>query len=397
MPSWSLAIEGAKKELAQLSGSQKRWRALQIGLFAIREALSSTKLIPFALRSLRARNHVKKAPKTGQGRERLIADLKYDERPRSNLDVYPPESPTDGNQSGLQLAPVVVFVHGGVWSSGELWHYSTLGKHLASQGVCCVVATYNFYPDVLCAEQISDVNKCITWVADNISKHGGDAERITLVGHSSGAHLSMMAVLARAGIYSSSSTSSSSRQNGSRSRDKRMPAKVVLMAGVYDIEKHFQYEKGRGVHTLSAMTRAMGGATNFGKFSPAVLLLNGNGNVNGKQEKEATKGQGKVLDGEMLGSLLGSGFPGAIVKEGKSTDFGHTIPPLYLMSGLADNVVPWIWSKEFSEILHARGLKARSLIYHEATHMDFIACWDHGNPSSIHQSISGDMLKIVKD
>ena len=400
MPSWSLAIEGAKRELSQLSGAQKRWRALQIGYFACRELLGTTKLIPFALRSIRARNHVKRGAESNQedgGGPCLIADLKYGDQPRSNVDVYTPVSDKGKQQSARGLAPVVLFVHGGVWSSGELWHYSTLGKHLASQGVCCVVATYNFYPDVLCSKQIADVSECIGWTMDNISKYGGDAERITLVGHSSGAHLSMMAILARAGIYSSSSSSSSGRSRSSE--DVRMPSKVVLMAGVYDISKHFQYEKGRGVHTLSAMSRAMGGETNFGKFSPAVLLLDGNGDhAQTNAAKDLEESEHVVLEGEMLGSMLSSGSPASVIeKVHEDEDFSHIIPPLYLMSGLADHVVPWVWSKEFSEILHARGLEARNLIYCEANHMDFIACWDHGNPSATHQSISGDLLRIIKN
>lgn len=44
------------------------------------------------------------------------------------------------------------------------------------------------------------------------------------------------------------------------------------IAGVYDIETHYQYEYGRGVAELSTMKRAMGGRHKFQSQSPALIL-----------------------------------------------------------------------------------------------------------------------------
>lgn len=44
------------------------------------------------------------------------------------------------------------------------------------------------------------------------------------------------------------------------------------IAGVYDIETHYQYEYGRGVAELSTMKRAMGGHHKFQSQSPALIL-----------------------------------------------------------------------------------------------------------------------------
>ena len=44
------------------------------------------------------------------------------------------------------------------------------------------------------------------------------------------------------------------------------------MVGVYNIEKHYRYEEGRGVAFLSTMERAMGGFAEFASLSPAVIL-----------------------------------------------------------------------------------------------------------------------------
>jgi hypothetical protein len=49
------------------------------------------------------------------------------------------------------------------------------------------------------------------------------------------------------------------KQQQRSDEDVRMPARLVLMAGVYDIAKHYAYETDRGVHELSTMKRAVGG------------------------------------------------------------------------------------------------------------------------------------------
>jgi hypothetical protein len=51
-----------------------------------------------------------------------------------------------------------------------------------------------------------------------------------------------------------------------------MPKRLVLMSGVYDIERHYEYEAARGVSELSTMARAVGGRGKFPEQSPAVLL-----------------------------------------------------------------------------------------------------------------------------
>ena len=47
---------------------------------------------------------------------------------------------------------------------------------------------------------------------------------------------------------------------------------IAGMAGVYDISKHYEYEKSRGVACLSTMERAIGGQENFEAQSPFQLL-----------------------------------------------------------------------------------------------------------------------------
>ncbi len=54
--------------------------------------------------------------------------------------------------------------------------------------------------------------------------------------------------------------------------DTRMPALFIGMSAVYDIAKHYEFERSRGVHELSMMKRAMGGHGGFAAASPSVIL-----------------------------------------------------------------------------------------------------------------------------
>lgn len=46
------------------------------------------------------------------------------------------------------LKPVVIFIHGGVWASGDKWQFSPLGTFLAEEGLVAVLVQYTLYPEV---------------------------------------------------------------------------------------------------------------------------------------------------------------------------------------------------------------------------------------------------------
>ena len=384
MPSWSLALEGARREVAGLKGLAKGRRVAWFGYFAAKELLSTVKLVPFALRSITARAAI-----TQESLRRLteadvsVARHQYGELERNLVDVYTPEGP---QQKGL---PVVLFVHGGVWSSGELWHYSAMGADLARQNCVVVVATYNFYPDVLVPHQVNDVDAALRWTEENCERFGGSREKISVVGHSSGAHLSLMAVLKRAGLY---------REEGKGDLGQvTVPRSVVLMAGVYDIERHYEYERRRGVHSLSAMARAHGGHTNFAGLSPARLLSGDDKTSKGVDEIVA---EIDAYEGERADlQRTGDGVPGGLLlskpKRSKVPSSRHEFPRVFLMSGLSDDVVPWYWSNELAQILDKNSIQFSNTVYKGASHLDFIACFNRNNKG--FGGIKDDLVKIRRD
>jgi prenylcysteine alpha-carboxyl methylesterase len=97
------------------------------------------------------------------------------------MDIYVPGGPVQGGSK-----PVIMFVHGGVWASGDKWQFSPLGSQLAQDGVIAVVVQYTLFPQVLAEDQVSEVSQALTWTMDNIQNYGGHPRKIYVMGHSSG-------------------------------------------------------------------------------------------------------------------------------------------------------------------------------------------------------------------
>ncbi len=127
----------------------------------------------------------------------VVNDLPYridgDADPKKHrLDLYLPRAPGRTEDPW----PVMVFVHGGGWTTGDKALraagrdvYGNIGRYFASRGIGVAVANYRLQYDVTWKEQVADVADAVAWVADNVAPLGGDPDAIFLVGHSAGAQL----------------------------------------------------------------------------------------------------------------------------------------------------------------------------------------------------------------
>jgi poly(3-hydroxybutyrate) depolymerase len=103
---------------------------------------------------------------------------------RHTLDLYTPK--------GAKDFPVMMFVHGGAWKSGNKDLYGPLGETFAKQGIGTAVINYRLtdpkgtikHPD-----HIRDVAKAFAWVKANCGKYGGSKDKLFISGHSAGGHL----------------------------------------------------------------------------------------------------------------------------------------------------------------------------------------------------------------
>jgi acetyl esterase/lipase len=100
---------------------------------------------------------------------------------RNQLDLYLPRGQKD--------FPVLLFVHGGFWKSGNKDLYEPIGKLYAKNGIGTVIINYRLSPKVKHPAHIQDVARAFAWTHDNIAKYGGDPGNIFVSGHSAGGHL----------------------------------------------------------------------------------------------------------------------------------------------------------------------------------------------------------------
>ena len=149
------------------------------------------------------------------GGAHVIKDVRYADHDRGTLDVYEPRRPVPG-------APVVVFVYGGSWDSGEKAMYRFVGKLLASRGFVTVIPDYRLYPAVKYPEFLNDNAEAVAFARGHAADWGADPGRLFLAGHSAGAYNVAMLALDR-------------RWLGAVGLDARTDVSgVVGLAGPYD-------------------------------------------------------------------------------------------------------------------------------------------------------------------
>jgi acetyl esterase/lipase len=118
----------------------------------------------------------------------VTRNVAYGEGERGRLDVYAPKVRRAGR-------PVVVFFYGGGWDSGRKDDYAWAGAALASSGYVAVVPDYRIHPHARFPDFLEDSARAVRWARDNAAAHGGDPDRLVLMGHSAGAYNAAMLAL----------------------------------------------------------------------------------------------------------------------------------------------------------------------------------------------------------
>jgi acetyl esterase/lipase len=103
---------------------------------------------------------------------------------KDRLDVYVPE--------GVKNAPVIFSVHGGLLMAGDRREDAFVGQRFAAAGYVTAVISYRLSPQASHPAHIEDTAAAFAWVKRNISRHGGDPDRVLVTGHSAGAYLIML-------------------------------------------------------------------------------------------------------------------------------------------------------------------------------------------------------------
>ena len=115
---------------------------------------------------------------------RIVRDVAYGADEHQKFDAYAPKNASN--------APIIVMVHGGGWAFGDRKMARVVTnkvRHWVPEGYIFVSIDYRLLPSTSVAEQARDVARAVAAIEQRASAWGGDPGKVTLMGHSAGAHL----------------------------------------------------------------------------------------------------------------------------------------------------------------------------------------------------------------
>jgi len=164
------------------------------------------------------------------------------DEPKHKLDLFLPKDKKN--------FPVMLFIHGGNWSSGDRSFYSGLGYRFAKSGIGVAIPSYRLMPQYPHPSQVEDVAAAFAWVYRNIQSEGGDVSRIYVAGHSAGGHLA--ALFALDGEFRQRYGIPENAIHG-----------VISLSGVYDVSVMPAFVAGPGRQSASPLHYVHRGAPPF--------------------------------------------------------------------------------------------------------------------------------------
>jgi acetyl esterase/lipase len=123
-----------------------------------------------------------------QGSRLAAKDVPYGSHVRQKLDVYVPTL-------GDGPFPVVVFVHGGSWQTGNKNPYEFVGRAFASQGFVTMVINYRLHPDAQYPVFVADTALALKAASAIAETYKGDGAKLFVIGQSAGGYNVAQAVL----------------------------------------------------------------------------------------------------------------------------------------------------------------------------------------------------------
>lgn len=207
--------------------------------------------------------------------------------------------------------PVVVYIHGGGWRRGSRREPLPAAgpgfyEFLAAQGFAVAAIDYRLSAEARFPAQLEDVRTAVGWIRDNAASHGLDPGGVFLWGDSSGGHLALLAALTGSEV--------------------------------------------RGVVAWFPVTDLVG--------LPSDVANAGGVPDRGPDSREA----------KLLGAPAWS-VPGLARQASPVAHASAGAPPVLLMHGAEDDMVPPAQSARLAEALHAAGATVELELVPGATHL----------------------------
>jgi acetyl esterase len=200
--------------------------------------------------------------------------------------------------------PAVVSVHGGRWVSQSRLTNEVIDRALAEAGIVVMALDFRMPPDARYPEPVADINCAIRWLKQSAKRFGSEASLVGGLGTSSGGHQTML--------------------NALWPDDPRYAA-IALPGAATDA-------------SLAYVIACW----------PVLDPLTRYKMVKQKNMEVHIKSHDAYWPDE---ASMGEGNPQLIVEHGKA----RALPPVLLIQGTGDNIVPAEMTQRFAETYRARG------------------------------------------
>mmetsp|Transcript_14134 Transcript_14134/g.26511 ORF Transcript_14134/g.26511 Transcript_14134/m.26511 type:complete len:474 (-) Transcript_14134:1587-3008(-) len=273
--------------------------------------------------------------------------LSYGKHKSQIIDIFIPSAGIHASRG------FVFFVHGGAWGSGMPWMYRLCAFPFLNDNYVVAIVGYRTYPDGNVQDQVNDLeaaSKALVSTYPELKtkcgKSNDDWRGNTIIGHSSGAHISLLMLVQRIEKAVSGDMSGDTAESSSSSYLQF--DQYIGLSGVYSISHHFDYEAGRGVEELSPMKPACGFTReSFDHYSPAILL--------------------KILCHTFNRRHVGSHGDCTV-----DDIIAKYMPKVLLLHGVDDTTVPFTSTSEAAKILRSCGVCHCHEYYTVCGHADIV-------------------------
>lgn len=145
--------------------------------------------------------------------EGILTNLRFGADPDDVLDLFVP--------AGAGPWPLHAFIHGGFWQALSQRDFAFIGPAFQHRGIAFASINYTIAPAATIGEMTEQCARALSWLYAHARRWRLDPTRITVSGHSAGAHLCAMLL---------------SRDCAAVGLPREAVKGAVLVSGVYDLE-----------------------------------------------------------------------------------------------------------------------------------------------------------------
>jgi arylformamidase len=211
----------------------------------------------------------------------------YGDSEDEKLDIY---------RTSRANAPINIYVHGGAWRNGQAKEFAYPAEMFVNAGANYVVLDFVQVEKAggSLLPMAQQVRSAVAWVYRNAVRIGGDAERIYITGHSSGAHLSGCALIT------------------DWRNDFALPADLLkgglLISGMYDLKPVRLSKRSRYVGFTDEIEQALSSQRHLDRLHAPLIVAYGSQETPEFQRQSREFAAAVKAAGKPVELIVGEGF-----------------------------------------------------------------------------------------